>query len=173
MFGSDGKLNPQIDRTTLNNVTVNGVDLGTVDLDHTSGTVTQYASADGTARTSISQDGYTAGEFITINLTEDGRINANYTNGRAIPIARVGLASFASDNNLAKTDGGAFRETKASGGPTITTLGSIVSRALESSNTDIADEFSKLIITQQAYAANTRIVSTGDQMMQETLNMIR
>ena len=172
-FGADGKLDPEIPSTTLSAVTVNGVELGDLELDHTSGTVSQYASVDGTARANVSQDGYTAGEFLAINLTEDGRINANYSNGRSIPIATVALAGFASDGNLAKTDGGAFRETTGSGSPVISSISSIISNALESSNTDIADEFSKLIITQQAYAANTRIVSTGDEMMEETLNMVR
>ncbi len=172
-FGADGKLNPTIDSITLSAVSINGVSLGDLTLDHTSGQVTQYSTVDGTARTTVQQNGYTAGEFVSINLSDDGRINANYSNGRSIPIASVALASFASENNLAKTNGGAFRETTESGKPNYSSLGSIVSRALESSNTDIADEFSKLIITQQAYAANTRIVSTGDKMMQETLNMVR
>ena len=172
-FGADGKLSPAIDSITLSAVSVNGVDIGDMTMDHTSGEVTQYATVDGTARTSVSQNGYTAGEFVSVSLSDDGRINANYSNGRTLPISSVGLASFASANNLAKTNGGGWRETSSSGAPNISALGSIVSSALESSNTDIADEFSKLIITQQAYAANTRIVSTGDKMMQETLNMVR
>ena len=172
-FGADGKLSPTIASITLSAVSINGVDIGDVTLDHTSGEVTQYATVDGTARTTVQQNGYTAGEFVSVNLSDDGRINANYSNGRTLPISSVGLASFASVNNLAKTNGGAFRETSDSGTPNVSSLGSIVSGALESSNTDIADEFSKLIITQQAYAANTRIVSTGDKMMQETLNMVR
>jgi len=173
VFGTNGRLSPAIDSITLSNVKVDGVDLGTITIDHTGGTVSQYASSDGTARTYIGQNGYAAGEFQAINLTEDGNINANYSNGRSIPIAAVALASFASDSNLAKTDGGAFRQTTESGALTISTQGNIVANALESSNTDIADEFSKLIVTQQAYSANTRVVSTGDKMMQETLNMVR
>jgi flagellar hook protein FlgE len=47
------------------------------------------------------------------------------------------------------------------------------SGALEGSNTDIAEEFSKMIITQQAYSANTRVISTSQQMLQETLNVVR
>ncbi len=172
-FGADGKLTPAVNSTTLSGVSVNGIALGDIVLDHTSGEVTQFATVDGTARTSVSQNGYTAGEFVSVALSDDGRINANYSNGRTIPISSVALASFSASNSLAKTNGGAFRETANSGSPVFTTVGSIVSGALESSNTDIADEFSKLIITQQAYAANTRIVSTGDEMMQETLNMVR
>lgn len=170
---TNGILTPAIDNITLTGVSINGLSLGNLQLDHTSGQVTQYATNDGNARITAKQNGYTAGEFTSISLSDDGRINANYSNGREIPIALLSLATFPSENNLAKTNGGAFRETSASGAPSYTTNTAIVAEALESSNTDIADEFSKLIVTQQAYAANTRIVSTGDSMMQETLNMIR
>ena len=74
---------------------------------------------------------------------------------------------------LAKLDGGAFAETAESGGAILGAQGSIVSSTLEGSNADIADEFSKLIVTQQAYAAGTRIVTTADEMMQEAINMVR
>ena len=83
------------------------------------------------------------------------------------------LASFNGDGGLAKTDGGAFRATPESGAPILGSLGSVVGNALEGSNTDIADEFTKLIVTQQAYAAGTRIITTGDEMIQEALNMVR
>ena len=64
--------------------------------------------------------------------------------------------------------------TTSESGPAIYgASGQIVGKSLEGSNTDIADEFTKLIVTQQAYAANTRIVTTADQMLQETINMIR
>ena len=51
--------------------------------------------------------------------------------------------------------------------------GKIIGSSLESSNTDIADEFTKLIVTQQAYSANTRVISTTNQMVQDLLNMLR
>jgi flagellar hook protein FlgE len=69
-------------------------------------------------------------------------------------------------------DGGVFAATSASGEPLLDT-GGVIGSSLEASNTDISEEFTKLIITQQAYAAGTRIVSTADQMLQEALNMVR
>jgi flagellar hook protein FlgE len=64
--------------------------------------------------------------------------------------------------------------TSESGEPIFDLGGSgIIGGALEASNTDISDEFTKLIITQQAYSASTRIVSTADEMLQEALNMVR
>lgn len=172
-FDSDGQLSPKFNSFTIPAVVVDGIDIGDVKIDHTDSTVTQFATSNGMARSSLQQDGYAAGEFIGLNLSDDGRIMANYGNGRSIPIAALALAGFASPNNLDKLDGGAFRQTEESGNPSYTTTGEIFAQALESSNTDIADEFSKLIITQQAYAANTRILTTGDQMMEEVLNMVR
>jgi flagellar hook protein FlgE len=172
-FDSDGQLNPKFNSFTIPDVVVDGIDLGDIKIDHTDSTVTQFATSNGMARSSLQQDGYAAGEFIGLNLSDDGRIMANYGNGRSIPIAALALANFASPDNLDKLDGGAFRQTEESGNPTYTTTGEIFAQALESSNTDIADEFSKLIITQQAYAANTRILTTGDKMMEEVLNMVR
>ena len=70
--------------------------------------------------------------------------------------------------------GGVFAATSESGEPIlISSGGGVNGSSLESSNTDISEEFTKLIITQQAYAAGTRIVSTADQMLQEALNMVR
>ncbi len=70
-------------------------------------------------------------------------------------------------------DGGVFSATQQSGEPILSMNGGIVGSSLEASNTDISEEFTKLIVTQQAYAANTRIVSAADSMLQETLNMMR
>lgn len=173
-FAANGQLSPAITTTTLSTLTVNGINLGDVTLDHGSAGITQFADSNGVAKvTDINQDGFAAGELVDINVSDDGRVVASYTNGRSVDIAEISLASFNGDVGLAKTDGGAFRATPASGAPIIGALGSVVGSALEGSNTDIADEFSKLIVTQQAYAANTRIISTADEMITEALNMVR
>ena len=72
-----------------------------------------------------------------------------------------------------KMGGDAFAETTGSGAPVISTAPNITGSALEASNTDISTEFSKLIVTQQAYAAGTKIVTTANQMLQQALNMIQ
>jgi flagellar hook protein FlgE len=66
---------------------------------------------------------------------------------------------------LKRMDGGAFAETSGSGPAILGASGRIVSQSLEGSNVDISEEFTKLIITQQAYAANTRIVTTSNDML--------
>ena len=72
-----------------------------------------------------------------------------------------------------RIDGGAFEVTDESGAPTYGASGKIVGSSLEGSNTDIADEFTKLIVTQQAYSANTRVITTANEMVQDLLNMLR
>ncbi len=173
-FAANGQLNPAIASSTVTGLTVNGVNLGNITLDHGTNGITQFADTNGVAKvTDINQNGFAAGELVGITVSEEGRVVASYTNGRTIDLAEITLASFNGDGGLAKTDGGAFRATSDSGAPIIGALGTVVGSALEGSNTDIADEFTKLIVTQQAYAANTRIISTADEMVSEALNMIR
>ncbi len=174
IFGNDGQLNPQVTTVTLAAPTINGVPLGNIEISHGTNGITQFADANGTAQiTDIGQNGYAAGELNGLAVSDEGRIVANYSNGQQLDIASVELAEFNAEGFLRKLDGGAYQATDESGEPILGGGGNIVGSALESSNTDIADEFTKLIITQQAYAANTRIVTTGDEMIQEALNMVR
>lgn len=173
-FGTDSQLNPAVTNLTVNNLTVNGNNLGNILLNHGSSGITQFADSAGIAKvTEVNQDGFAAGELTGVTVSQDSRIVATYTNGRTVDLAEVVLASFNGDNGLAKTSGGAFRETTESGSPILGAFGAVVGSALEGSNTDIADEFSKLIVTQQAYAANTRVISTAEEMLQEALNIVR
>jgi flagellar hook protein FlgE len=96
-----------------------------------------------------------------------------YSNGRTVPLADVTLANFNGPNNLEQLNGGAYQATADSGPALQNATGTIVGSALEASNTDIADEFSKLIVTQQAYSANTKIITTADTMVSDLLNVIR
>lgn len=173
-FNASGIMDPNIPAVTMSGLTINGVVVGDVVLSHGASGVTQFADANGVAKVNLlNQNGYAAGELQSIAVSDKGRIVASYSNGRAIDIAEIPLASFLGDNQLKRLDGGAFEATSESGPAIYGASGQIVGKSLEGSNTDIADEFTKLIVTQQAYAANTRIVTTADQMLQETINMVR
>ena len=100
-------------------------------------------------------------------------IVGSYSNGRTIDLAEITLANFSGANYLKREDGGAFQVTDESGPATYGTSGNIVGSSLEGSNTDIADEFTKLIVTQQAYSANTRVITSSNQMVQDLLSMLR
>jgi flagellar hook protein FlgE len=106
-------------------------------------------------------------------VSDNGRVVGTYTNGKQLDLAEVTLVKFNADNKLRKLDGGAWAATQDSGEAIQGASGQIVAEARETSNVDIADEFSKLIVTQQAYSATTRIVTTSDELVQETLNMKR
>jgi len=173
-FGSDGSLNPAIASTTINNLTVNGVSLGNMVLNHGSNGITQFADANGTvSTTTLTQNGYPAGKFTSVSIDNSGRVVASYSNGKQISVAQVVTANFNGADQLKRLDGGAFAETTESGSPVISTNPTISGSSLEASNTDISSEFSNLIVTQQAYAAGTKIVTTANDMLQQALNMIR
>ncbi len=173
-FSPNGQMNPPITNLTLPGVTVNGVSLGNVQLSFGTGGVTQFADPNGNVNVNLlSQNGSPAGNLKTVAINDNGRIDGTFSNGRTVDLAAITLANFTGQNFLKKLDGGAFAETAESGTPLFNATGKIVGSSLEASNTDIADEFSKLIVTQQAYSANTKIITTGDQMVQAMLNMIQ
>ncbi len=122
----------------------------------------------------IQQDGYPSGEFQSISIDNGGRIVGNYSNGQVVGLAQIVVAQFAADNALKRRDGGVYEATLESGQPVIEQAGSgVQGGTVENSNTDIADEFSKMIITQQAYSANTRVISTSSDMLRDVINIIR
>lgn len=173
-FGTNGQLSPALPTVTVTNLTVNNVNLGNIVLNHGTDGMTQFADASGVVRVNeIRQNGSAAGQFSNVSISDDGRVVASFTNGRTLEIAEVTLADFNADRYLKRLDGGALQATIESGEPILGGQGRVNGSSFELSNTDIADEFSKLIVTQQAYAANTRIISTSDEMIQEALNMIR
>ncbi|WP_297111880.1 flagellar hook-basal body complex protein [uncultured Devosia sp.] len=174
-FNSNGSLATSVPQATISNLRVNGVLIGDVVLQHETNGVSQFADVNGTVTVStLNQNGYGAGEFLSVAITDSGRVVATYSNGERIEMAQVVTAQFNGVNSLKRLDGGVYEATSESGEPIFDLSGSgIIGGALEASNTDISDEFTKLIITQQAYSAGTRIVSTADEMLQEALNMIR
>lgn len=174
VFGSNGQLSPPVASTTITGLSVDGILIGDVTVQHGQSGLSQFADPGGTARvTQIDQNGFPTGELTSLAISEEGRIVGTYTNGQSVEQAEITLAAFNADGQLQKLDGGAFAATLSSGSPLLNAPGRIIGRSLEGSNSDVADEFTKLIVTQQAYAAGTRIVSTSDEMLQEVLNMVR
>jgi flagellar hook protein FlgE len=173
-FNASGQMTSATEVVPLTAVTINGIPLGNITINHGDAGITQFADVNGNAQVNLlRQNGFPAGDLQGISVNEKGRIIASYSNGRTLEMAEIVLATFNADNALKRLDGGSFEATSESGQAQFGASGKIIGKALEGSNTDIADEFTKLIVTQQAYAANTRIVTTSDQMLQETLNMVR
>ena len=173
-FTANGKLSPAVNSIVLTNVTVDGVSLGDVRMVHSTDGITQYADSNGTVQVNqMQQNGFAAGQLQSVAVNDKGRIAGTYSNGRTVDLAEITLANFSGANSLKKMDGGAFAATAESGTATYGSDAKILGSSLEGSNTDIADEFTKLIVTQQAYSANTKVITTTNTMVQDLLNMLR
>ncbi len=138
--------------------------------------VTQYGSASEAYKTL--QDGYTAGTLSGLTFEDDGMLSAIFSNGQNVKLAQVALAKFENPEGLFKMGQNRFRESRLSGQPTTGSpgtggRGTLVSKALESSTTDIANEFINLMTAQRNFQANAKVISTADEMMQEVINIKR
>lgn len=125
---------------------------------------------------SLSQDGYTTGQLSGLSVDETGLLFATYTNGQAIVIGQVALATFANMQGLTPVGGTAWKQSLASGEPVIGTpgsgtLGSIVSGALEDSNVDLTAQLVDLIIAQRNYQANAKTIETENAIAQTIINI--
>ena len=176
-FDVNGRITaPASNKLSIASLVIDGKTIGPVDVTfNDSNGVTQFADSDGLVKPSlVTQNGYPQGTLESLSVTSDGHITGSYSNGRVISLAQVSVAQFNADDALKRLDGGVYQETLESGLPIISQNGTtIVGANVEGSNTDIADEFSKIIVTQQAYSANTRVVSTSQQMLTDVLNIIR
>ncbi len=173
-FGANGQMSPLVANVALNNVVVDGISLGTVQIVHGAGGITQFSDANGGVQVNLlQQNGFSAGTLQSVSVSDKGRVVGSYSNGRTIDLAEITLANFNNANGLKRLDGGAFELTDDSGAAILGAPGKIIGSSLEGANTDIADEFTKLIVTQQAYSANTRVITTTNQMVQDLLNMLR
>lgn len=173
-FSASGQLTPAVASVTLTAPTISGITLNNVTVNFGVSGLTSFADANGNAQVNdIHQDGFPAGSLQTVSIGDNGRVIGNYSNGRNIDLAQIVLATFNGANFLKRLDGGAFEETDQSGGAVYGKGGTITGSALEGSNSDIADEFTKLIVTQQAYSANTKVITTANQMAQDLLNVVR
>jgi len=175
VFGANGALSsPTGSAITVPNVTVGGQTLGNITINVGSGGLTQYASTGGAATiNTISQNGYAAGQLQSVAISNSGLVIGTFSNGQNLDLASVTLSHFNGTNYLKSLDGGAYAVTDQSGPAIVGASGKISGSSLEGSNTDIADEFTKLIVTQQAYSANTKVITTANSMVQDLLNVLR
>ncbi|CCG06949.1 flagellar hook protein FlgE [Pararhodospirillum photometricum] len=157
--------------TTASSITYVTGEIGSANI------LSQYASTDGSADISIdkiTQDGVKPGAFYSASVSETGLVYVNYDNGVSKPIYQIMLATFTNPDGLEAASGNVYTPTTLSGAETLNTpgsaaTGSLSSGALESSNTDTATEFSKLITSQQAYSAATQILEAAQDMFQDLI----
>jgi flagellar hook protein FlgE len=140
------------------------------------GSITGYSAE--SSRTAQSQDGYPSGTLQSISVNEDGYFTGIYSNGSMVPFAQIALADFASYSGLSKQGSNLYAESLSSGQPLVGTpnssgLGSIAPSTLEMSNVDLGTEFVEMITTQRAFQANSKVITTSDEILAELLNIKR
>jgi flagellar hook protein FlgE len=174
-FGPAGALiSPSTPAITIPNVAVGNQSLGNLSFSMGAGSLTQYASTGGTATiNAVTQNGYAAGQLQSVAINNNGIVVGTFSNGQNLDLASVSLSHFNGTNYLKSLDGGAYAVTEQSGPAILGASGTISGSSLEGSNTDIASEFTKLIVTQQAYSANTKVITTANSMVQDLLNVLR
>lgn len=141
----------------------------------TTGTITQYAQA--SAMSNPTQDGFAAGQVSQVSIQNGGMVVANYTNGQQVTLAQLAVASIANPTSLVQVGGNNLQATAATAQAAIGAAGAggngtIQGGALESSNTDMAAQFTQLLTYERSYQAASRVITTSDQLAQETVNLI-
>ena len=153
------------DLTVANNVTL--------DMD---GTLTQVAADSSVS--SQSQDGTSSGTLLTFSVNSQGLITGIFSNGAQETLGQIALATFPNLAGLARVGTNIFEVSANSGdanvGPAQTgSRGSIASGSIEGSNVDLAQEFTNLILAQRGFQANSRMITTNDEILQELVNLKR
>jgi flagellar hook protein FlgE len=157
-----------------------GIDAQSISLDFGSpnapGGFTQYDSPSALLSTNV--NGSAFGNFSSVDVDEEGYVFAKFTNGIVRKIYQIPVATFVNPDGLEAQSGGTYTVTPESGAftlsaPGLGTAGNIASSTLESSNVDLATEFTSLITTQRAYSASSKIITTADEMLDEAIRMKR
>ncbi|MDO9338410.1 MAG: flagellar hook protein FlgE [Caulobacteraceae bacterium] len=155
-----------------------GVDTQEIRLDLAGGAggLTQYDSQ--SIVQGVNTNGTAFGNLTNIEIDEDGFVTAIFDNGISRQIAQVAIATFANPDGLRSSNGNSYRVTQDSGTYSLKAAGTggagaIAPSTLEASTVDLSSEFTGLIITQRAYSASSKIITTADQMLEELLSIKR
>lgn len=124
------------------------------------------------------QDGYESGDLTGIAIDTTGTITGSFSNGQTRKLAQIALATFANPSGLLKVGNNMFQPSNNSGIPDtglpgVSSRGIIKPETLEMSNVDLSEEFVDMIITQRGFQANSRVITTSDQILEELVNLRR
>ena len=138
--------------------------------------LTQYGGA--STVQAATQDGYAAGSLDSTTIDTSGIIVGKFSNGRTQNLGQVALATFNNPGGLTRVGDTLFSTSNNSGNPSVGTSGTggrgtLTPGSLEMSNIDLAEQFSKMIITQRGFQANSKIITTSDTMLEELVNLKR
>ncbi len=150
----------------------NGSNPGSIKFDLTG--TTQYGSA--FSITSIGQDGYASGTMSNLTIDQTGVVTGTFTNGQTRTLAQVCLAKFEAPTELTSMGDNMYAQSSSSGQPIVgapqtSGLGRTLSSSLEMSNVDLATEFTNLISAQRGFQANTKIITTTDELLNDLISI--
>jgi flagellar hook protein FlgE len=138
--------------------------------------LTQFASA--STAVLRDQNGYTAGQLQNFSIDRTGLITGFFTNGTTTPLGQIVLADFNNPSGLLRVGDNMYQESANSGGAVLGfalegSQSQMTSGALEMSNVDLAQEFTNMIVAQRGFQANSKVVTTADEMLQELMGLKR
>lgn len=177
-FNSDGSLATYSPRSLT--YTANNGSTPNQNVELKFGTLGQFdgmTSFDKDSNTSgISQDGYAGGDLNGLSVDETGTIIGSFTNGRSFALAQVAMATFTNNQGLESDGGNCFVQTSNSGDPIVGQAstggkGSIQASSLEMSNVDLSRSLTQLIVIQRGYQANSKTITTADEMLNTLLQL--
>lgn len=177
-FNRDGSLNAQADIDGNTDIELRNVDWGNgseeQNINVNIGGFSQFA---GLYNVSVaSQNGAELGLKTGLEIDREGFVNARFSNGTLSRLYKLPIVTFPSATNLQEISATSYVESAESGSPLlqeagVAQAGYLETAAIEQSNVDLADEFTKLIVTQRAYSANTKVINTVDQMTEDLLRL--
>jgi flagellar hook protein FlgE len=178
VFDTQGNLDPTRSDALRLEFVVPGADTVDVAVDAGSGAngLTQYA----TVSTAVlrDQNGYTAGQLQSYSIDRYGLVTGFFTNGTTAPLAKIVLADFNNPAGLLRSGDNMYQESANSGGAVLGfalegSQSQMTSGALEMSNVDLAQEFTNMIIAQRGFQANSKVITTSDELLQELMQVKR
>ena len=142
------------------------------------GALTGLTQFEGSGTLSAIADGYGTGTLVDFNIDQSGVITGVFSNDTSQAIGQIALADFSNQDGLIREANNTYRRSGNSGEAVVMYAGSgngvsLVTGALETSNVDLAREFTNLVVAQRAFQANSRVITTADQVMQELVNLVR
>ena len=138
--------------------------------------LTQYAAS--SAMSFVTQAGFASGSLNRLSITSDGKITGGFTNGQSRILGQLVLGNFKAPDQLSRKGGSLYTETPQSGPGTLGTpatadRGSVTAGTLEQSNVDIAQEFINMIAAQRTFEANSKTLTTADQLLSDLMQIRR
>ncbi len=138
--------------------------------------LTQMTQFSGTSQPAGQTDGFTSGTLVTFAVGDAGLLSGVYSNGQTQVLGQIALANFLNSAGLLRAGQNNFSATSASGGANIGAAGTggrgtVTTGALEMSNVDLATQFTGMITAERGFQANSRVITTSDEMLQELVNL--